>query len=281
MNIHAKEYLMTNFNNIIQLLGYRFFQYALIGGSVAALACALVGLFVVLRKESMIGDGVAHISFGGIALGLFLDVDPILSALMVSIASVLGISYLKRRGLAESSSAIALMLAVGFSTGLIIISLAGGFNIEIFSFLFGSILTINNHDLIIISALGAITILVVGVFYKELLSITFDEEASRLMGIPVKELSALFNILLATTIVLSIKVVGMILVTALIVLPSLTALQLNRDFRMTAILSIVVGVVSVVLGVFISAIFDVATSGVIVFTLVTMFLAVSGVKMLA
>lgn len=268
---------MMSFNNIFQLLSYRFFQYALIGGSVAALACALVGLFVVLRKESMIGDGIAHISFGGIALGLFLDVDPILTALIVSVASVLGISYLRRRGLAESSSAIALMLAIGFSTGLIIISVSGGFNIEIFSFLFGSILTISNHDLILISGLGATTILVIGIFYKELLSMTFDEEASRLMGIPVKELSAVFNILVATTIVLSIKVVGMILVTALIVLPSLTALQLSRGFRTTAILSIVIGVASVILGIFISALFDVATSGVIVFTLVAMFLSVQGI----
>jgi zinc transport system permease protein len=271
---------MTSFNSIIQLLSYRFFQYALIGGSVAALACALVGLFVVLRKEAMIGDGVAHISFGGIALGLFLKVDPILSALAVSIASVLGISYLRRKGIAESSSAIALMLAIGFSTGLIIISLAGGFNIEIFSFLFGSILTISSHDLLLISVLGLVTILVIGVFYKELLSITFDEEASRLMGIPVKELSAIFNILVATTIVLSIKVVGMILVTALIVLPGLTALQLNRGFRGTAILSIIVGIISIVSGVFISAVFNVATSGVIVFTLVTIFLIVSSLKML-
>jgi zinc transport system permease protein len=113
---------------------------------------------------------------------------------------------------------------------------------------------------------------VVGVFYKELLSITFDEEASRLMGIPVGVLSIVFNVLVAVTIVLSIKVVGMILVAALLVLPGLTALQLDRPFRGTAIVSIVVGVACVLAGVLVSALFDVATSGVIVFTLVAVFL---------
>ena len=259
----------------ISLLGYRFFQYALVGGSVAALICALIGVFVILRKESMIGDGVAHISFGGIALGLFLGVNPLLTALIVAVLGVLGIGYMRRHGLAQSDSAIAVMLAVGFSTGLILISLAGGFNVDLFSFLFGSILTISTFDLLVVTGLGLVSLIVVGVFYKELLSITFDEEASRLMGVPVGPLSNLFDVLVAVTIVLSIKVVGMILVAALLVLPGLTALQLGMSFRDTIIAAILFGVVSVVIGIFASAIFNVATSGVIVFTLVVIFLGVS------
>jgi zinc transport system permease protein len=258
----------------ISLLSYRFFQYALLGGSVAALVCALVGLFVILRKESMIGDGVAHISFGGIAIGLFLGVNPLLTALVVAILGVLAISYLRHHGLAQSDSAIALMLAVGFSTGLILISLAGGFNIDLFSFLFGSILTIGTSDLIIISSLSLVSLIVVGVFYKELLSVTFDEEASRLMGIPVGFLSTILNILVAMTIVLSIKVVGMILVSALLVIPGLTALQLGMSFRDTVISAILFGIISVVVGIFVSALLNVATSGVIVFTLVAFFLII-------
>ncbi|HIH87974.1 TPA: metal ABC transporter permease [Candidatus Bathyarchaeota archaeon] len=256
----------------ISLLGYRFFQYALLGGSVAALVCALIGLFVILRKESMIGDGVAHISFGGIALGLFLGVNPLITALIVAVLSVLAIGYMRRHGLAQSDSAIAVMLAIGFSTGLILISLAGGFNVDLFSYLFGSILTISTTDLLIITGLGLVSIVVVGVFYKELLSITFDEEASRLMGVPVDLLSNILNILVAVTIVLSIKVVGMVLVAALLVIPGLTALQLGMKFRDTALAAILFGVVSVVIGVFASAVFNVATSGVIVFTLVAVFL---------
>ncbi len=264
-----------SFDYLLSLLEYRFFQNALIGGSISALACSLIGLFVILRHESMIGDGVAHVSFGGIAIGLFFDINPLYTALLVSVIAVLVISYMKREGLAESDSATAVILAVGFSIGLIIISLAGGFNVELFSYLFGSILTINRTDMFLVALLGTVTLILVMLFYKELLSITFDAQASRLMGIPVGLLSNVFNVLLAITIVLSIKVVGMILVTALLVLPGLTALQLNMGFRSTSIASVIFGVGSVIGGIFASAILDVATSGVIVFTLVIIFVIVS------
>lgn len=264
----------------LRLLEYRFFQNALLGGGVAALACALIGLFVILRRESMIGDGVAHISFGGIALGLFLGVNPLYTALATSVAGVLIIGYMRRKGLAQSDSAIAVLLAVGFSVGLILISLAGGFNVELFSYLFGSILTISQGDLLVVAALGASTVLVIVVFYKELISVTFDAEASRLMGVPVGVLEVLLNVLVAVTIVLSIKVVGMILVVALLVLPGLTALQMELSFRGSLIAAALAGVSCVVVGVFASAVFDVATSGVIVFTLVAVYLSVAASKRL-
>jgi zinc transport system permease protein len=264
----------------IRLLGYRFFQNALLGGSLVALACALIGLFVILRRESMIGDGVAHISFGGIALGLFLGINPLYTALVTAVLGVLGITWMRNKGLAQSDSAIAVMLAVGFSTGLILISLAGGFNVELFSYLFGSILTISQLDLLVVGGLSAVAALVVGVFYKELLSITFDEEASRLAGIPVGLLENVFSVLVAVTIVLSIKVVGMILVAALLVLPGLTALQLGQSFLRTVLSAIVAGVGSVIIGVFASALFNIATSGVIVFTLVAVFVSVAAYRRL-
>ncbi len=257
---------MNELMGIFRLFEFQFFQNALLGGTITALACAWVGLFLILRNEAMIGDGIAHTAFGGIALGLFLGVNPILTALLVSILAVLGISYMRRKGLAQSDSAIAVMLAVGFSTGLIIISLAGGFNVELFSFLFGSILTIDQTDLIIVSTLGISTILILGIFYKELLSMTFDEEGARLMGIPVKPLSLAFNLLVAITIVLSIKVIGVILVVALLVLPGLSALQLNLSFKRTTIVAVAIGTVSMTTGILLSAIYNVATSGVIVFT---------------
>ena len=263
---------MNELINVFRLFGFQFFQNALLGGTIAALACAWVGLFLILRKEAMIGDGIAHTAFGGIALGLFLGINPILTALLVSILAVLGISYMKRKGLAQSDSAIAVMMAIGFSAGLIIISLAGGFNVELFSFLFGSILTIDQTDLIIVSILGVSTILILGIFYKELLSMTFDEQGARLMGIPVKSLSLAFNLLVAITIVLSIKIIGVILVVALLVLPGLSALQLNLSFKGTTFASIAFGTVSMVTGILLSAIYNVATSGVIVFTATGIFL---------
>ncbi|MDG6222489.1 MAG: metal ABC transporter permease [Candidatus Bathyarchaeota archaeon] len=263
---------MNELLEIFRLFEFQFFQNALLGGTITALACAWVGLFLILRKESMIGDGIAHTAFGGIALGLFLGINPILSALLVSVLAVLGISYMRRKGLAQSDSAIAVMLAVGFSTGLIIISLAGGFNVELFSFLFGSILTIDRTDLIIVSILGLTTIIVLGIFHKELLAMTFDEQSARLMGIPVRPLSMAFNLLVAITIVLSIKVIGVILVVALLVLPGLSALQLNLSFKATTLAAVIFGIVSMTAGILLSAIYSVATSGIIVFTAAGIFI---------
>ena len=266
--------------DIPRLLGYEFFQNALLGGTITALACALIGLFLILRKEAMMGDGIAHTAFGGIALGLLVGVFPMATALLIAIVSVLGISYMRRKGLAQSDSAIAVMLALGFSLGLIIISVANVSNVELLSYLFGSILTIDATDLMVITSLGIFTVAFVGVFYKELLSITFDEEASRLMGIPVRGLSMAFNVLVAVAIVLSIKVVGIILVVALLVLPGLTALQLDLSFKGTASASVAFAVLSVVVGILVSAVFAVATSGVIIFTAAGVFMVVAVYKRL-
>jgi zinc transport system permease protein len=266
--------------SILDLLSYRFFQNALLGGVIAAATCAAVGLFLILKKEAMIGDGIAHTAFGGIALGLFLGINPLMSALAVSVLAVLGISYMRRKKIAPSDSAIAVMLALGFSFGLIVISIAQGFNIELFSYLFGSILTIDEVDLMVVSILGVFVLLFLGLFRRELLSLVFDEEDSRVMGIPTITLSLAFDLLVATTIVLSIKVIGTVLVVALLVLPGLSALQLNLSFRQTILLAVGFSTSSTVLGILFSAIFDVATSGLIVFTSVLLFLLTIAYKKL-
>ncbi|MCW4005484.1 MAG: metal ABC transporter permease [Candidatus Bathyarchaeota archaeon] len=258
--------------NLIDLFSYQFFQNALIGGVIAAVACALVGLFLVLKKEAMIGDGLSHTAFGGIALGLFLGVNPLLTALGVSVLAVFGISYMRRKGVAASDSAIAVMLALGFSTGLIVISIAGGFNVELFSYLFGSILTIDQTDLILVSTLGLSVLLFIGIFRRELLAMVFDEDDSRIMGIPTKPLSIGFDLLVALTIVLSIKVIGTILVVALLVIPGLCALKLNLSFRKTLFSAVGFSILSTVVGIMLSAVFDIATAGLIVFLLVLFFL---------
>jgi len=259
-------------SNLIELFGYQFFQYALIGGVVAAVACGLVGLFLVLKKEAMIGDGLSHTAFGGIAIGLLAGINPLLTALAVSAVAVLAISYMRRKKIAPSDSAIAIMLALGFSTGLIVISLAGGFNVELFSYLFGSILTIDLTDLALVSLLGAAVVLFITFFRRELLSMVFDEDDSRIMGIPTKKLSIIFDLLVAVTIVLSIKVIGTILVVALLVIPGLCALKLNLSFRKTLLASVGFSIVSTVLGVLFSATFNLVPAGMIVFVLVLFFL---------
>jgi zinc transport system permease protein len=266
--------------SIIDLLGYSFFQKALLGGVIAAATCAAVGLFLILKKEAMIGDGITHTAFGGIALGLLMGINPLLTALGVSVLAVFGISYMRRKNVAPSDSAIAVMLALGFSFGLIVISVTGGFNVEILSYLFGSILSIDEVDLLVVALLGALVILFLGFLRRELLSLVFDEEDSRVMGIPTNTLSVAFDLLVATTIVLSIKVVGTILVVALLVLPGLSALQLNLSFKRTILAAVGFGITSTVIGILFSATFDVATSGLIVFVAVLFFLLTLAYKKL-
>jgi zinc transport system permease protein len=268
---NARGFLETS-TNLLDLFGYQFFQNALIGGIIAAVACGLVGLFLILKKEAMVGDGLSHTAFGGIALGLLLGVNPLLTALGVSVLAVFAISYMRQKKIATSDSAIAVMLALGFSAGLIVISIAGGFNVEIFSYLFGSILTIDLMDLALVSLLGLSVLLFIGFFRRELLSMVFDEEDSRIMGIPTRRLSMVFDLLVAVTIVLSIKVIGTILVVALLVLPGLCALKLNFSFRKTLLAAVGFSILGTTIGIMLSAVFNVVTAGVIVFVLVLFFL---------
>jgi len=258
--------------NLFNLFSYQFFQNALIGGIIVAVVCGLVGLFLILKKEAMIGDGLSHTAFGGIAIGLLLGINPTITALGVSIIAVFIISYMRRKKIATSDSATAIILALGFSTGLIIISIAGGFNVELFTYLFGSILTITFSDLMIISLLSALVLLFIGFFRRELLSMVFDEETSQIMGIHTKHLTIIFDILTAITIVLSIKVIGTILVIALLVIPGLCALKLNLSFKKTLLTTILFSTISTTTGIIISAIFNIITAGIIVFTLVAFFL---------
>jgi zinc transport system permease protein len=172
------------------------------------------------------------------------------------------------------------MLTLGFSVGLIVISVAGGFNVELFSYLFGSILTIDEADLLVVSLLGFLVLLFLGFFRRELLSMVFDEDDSRVMGIPTNTFSLAFDLLVAATIVLSIKVIGTILVVALLVLPGLSALQLSLSFRKTILAAIGLSMISTVLGILFSASLDVATSGLIVFISVLFFVLTIAYKKL-
>ena len=188
---------------------------------------------------------------------------------------------MRKKGIANSDAAIAVIMAMGFALGLIIISLAGGFNVELFSYLFGSILTISSGDLALVAVLALVTLAFLGTFYKELMSMTFDEDAARMTGIPVGAMSVAFNILVATTIVVSIKVIGIILVTALMIVPGLTALQLRLSFRRTVAAAVGFGVLATLTGLLISSAYGVATSGVVVFAAVGLLLFVAAYRRLA
>jgi zinc transport system permease protein len=254
-----------SFSDLPSLFGYQFMQYAVIGGALAAASCAAIGLFMLLRREALIGEGIAHLSFGGIALGLFIGVYPIYTALVLSVAGTLFIGWLRRKGIASSDAAIGIVVAFGLSLGLVLLSLSGGFNVDLFSYLFGSILTIDLQDMSISAALAVGVLAFLGILHKEVLSITFDEKAARVSGIPVERITLAFNILVAMTVALSIKIIGILLVTALLILPGVASMQLRLSFKGTMAFAIAASVVSVIVGVTISAAVDVATSAVIIF----------------
>jgi zinc transport system permease protein len=179
---------------------------------------------------------------------------------------------MRRKKIATSDSAIALMLAIGFSTGLIIISITNGFNIELFNYLFGSILTITTSDLLLVSILSIFVLIFIGFFRRELLSMVFDEEDSKLRGIPTNYLTIIFDLITAITIVLSIKVIGTILVIALLIIPGMSALKLDLSFKKTLLTIILFSTISTTVGIITSAIFNIATAGIIVLVLVIFFI---------
>lgn len=254
------------------MLQYPFMQRAIIGGILAASVCSAIGVFLVLRRMSLIGDGLAHLSFGGIAAGLFFKIYPLFSALVVSVLAALGIHKLRKMKIYGDSS-IAIFFSFGLAVGVILIGLSGGMAINIMSFLFGSILAISDADLLLIFALALITAAAIGMFYKELVYVTFDEECARVSGIHVDRLELALLILTALAVVLSIQIVGILLVSSFIAIPAATALPISRSFKQALALSVALSVFSVVFGLSLSYYFNLAAGGAIVLVLVAAFFA--------
>ena len=250
---------------------YTFFQLAFVGGLCAAILCSILGVFIVLRRASLIGEGVAHLSFGGIALGLFLAIYPLYTALVLALVGTLAISFLQRRRIVYPETAIGLVIAFGLSVGAVLASLAGGFSVDLFGYLFGSILTISPADLQLILLLTIVSASFVLIYFKELMYLTFDEQGARLSGIPVFWFDLAFNVLVAMTVVVSIKIVGSLLVSALLIIPAASAMQLSKSFKGTAISAIILAIFAVTAGLMISFFYSIASGGAIILTSLAIF----------
>lgn len=262
-----------------EVLSYGFMVRALAGGVLIGCLCAVLGVFLVLRRLSLIGDGLAHVTFGSVAVALLCRVSP----LYVTVASVplvllasLGILKLSERARLFGDAAIGIVSAAGIAGGVILASVAGGFNIDLFSYLFGNILSISMPDLVTAAILFVIVLAVVLLFYQELFAITFDEELARSSGVRVERFNALLVLLTGVTVVLAMKVVGIMLISALLILPAATALQLTCGFRGTLLASCGSSVVAVIGGIFSSLFFNLPTGATIVaLSLVQFLLAMS------
>ena len=261
-----------------EILTYTFMHRALIAGIAIAILCSVIGLFLVLRRYSLFGDAIAHSSFGGIALGLLAGVYPLWTAYAVSIASALIITKIKDRYNISGDASIAVLLSSGIAVGLVIIGLSGGFTIDIFSFLFGSILLVSVDDTVLVLALTGAILIVILLLYRQLLYSTFNEEQAKVSGIPVEKINYLIVFMAGITVVTSIQLVGVLLISALFVIPNVTAIMYGKGFKQTAIISMSFSVFSVVVGILVSYIFDITPAGTIVLIAIGLLAATMGIK---
>lgn len=257
--------------DIISLLNFAFIQKALLAGSFIAILCAVLGMFLVLRKMSLIGDGLAHVSFGAIALGLFWGIYPFFVAVPVVVLGSYLIMKISERARVYGDAAIGIVSAVGIAGGVMLASVSGGFNVDLFSYLFGNILAISENEVIASIVLAVIVIAVISLFYHELFSATFDEEYARVSGIRTDRMNLLLAGLTAVSVVLSIRVVGIMLVSALLILPAVTALQNARSLARALAAGTAFAVLSVLAGVILSFYADLPTGATIVLLNVVFF----------
>jgi zinc transport system permease protein len=246
------------------MLESEFMRLALGAGAVVGLLAPAVGFFLVQRRQSLVGDGIGHVAFAGVAVGILLDVSPILTALVAAVLGGVAIEILRSKGGTAGDQALALVFYTGIAAGVVLVSAAGSLNVDLFQYLFGSILTVTRTDLAVIAALGAVGLATVGLLYRPLAAIVVDEEGARVAGVPIGALNIAVAALAAVTVALSMRVVGILLVAALMVLPVSAASRIAWSMRSAFLLSIVIGLASALVGLTISYYADLPPGGAIV-----------------
>ena len=246
------------------MLESEFMQLAFGAGAVVGVLAPAVGFFLVQRRQSLIGDGIGHVAFAGVALGLLLDVSPVLTALVAAVVGGIAVELLRSRGGAAGDQALALVFYTGIALGVVLISLAGALNVDLFQYLFGSILTVTRQDLAVIASLGAVGIATIALLYRALAGVSIDEEGACVAGVPIGVLNVVLAVLAAVTVALSMRVVGILLVAALMVLPVSAASRVAWSMRSTLVLAVGIGLLSALAGLTISYYADLPPGGTIV-----------------
>lgn len=253
--------------NLLEILSYGFIQRALLAGTLISLLCSVLGVFLVLRKLSLIGDGLAHITFGSTAIALALKLYSVMSLLVsmpVVLLASLGILKLTEKGRLSGDAAIGIVSSLGISAGIILASVGGGYNVDLLSYLFGNILSISVEEMYIAVGLFCVVMFLLYLFFNDLLAVTFNEELARVSGIRTNLINAVLVMLTALSVVLAMKLVGIMLISSLLILPAASALQIARGFRACVALAALQGGVSVVAGIFVSFSTNLPTSATVV-----------------
>lgn len=237
---------------MIEALQFGFMRNALVAGMLVSVACGIVGTLVVINRIVFLSGGIAHAAYGGIGLGYFFGFDPTLGAIVFSLASALGMGAVHRKTRQRADTIIGVMWAIGMALGIIFVDLAEGYKADLMSYLFGSILAVPSSDLLIILALDIIIVLLVAFFYKELLAISFDEEFAAVSNVPVDAIYLILVSMIALTVVMMMRVVGLIMVIALLTMPAAISGQFVKDMKKMMVLASVLGVLFTTTGLWLS-----------------------------
>jgi zinc transport system permease protein len=246
------------------MLDSEFMRLAFGAGAVIGLLAPAVGFFLVQRNMSLVGDGVGHTAFAGVAAGYLLGVSPVLTALVAAVVGAVGIEWLRSRHQAVGDQALALLFYTGLAAGVVLASSAGALNVNLFAFLFGSILTVTREDLVVVGVLGVGGLAAVALLYRALVGVVVDEEGARVAGVPVGALNVLVAGLAGLTIGLSMQIVGILLIAALMVLPVIASGRVAWSMRSSILLAMAIGLASVFAGLTIAYYCDLPPGGAIV-----------------
>ena len=246
------------------MLELEFMRLAFAVGAVVGVLAPAVGFFLVERRQSLVGDGLGHVAFAGVAAGYLLGVSPVLTALCFAVVGALAIEWLRSRGGTAGDQALALVFYTGIALGVVLVSSADRLDVGLFQFLFGSILTVTWSDLWVVLALGVLSLAAIAVLYRGLVAAVLDDEGSRVAGAPVTLLNTAVAVLAALTVGISMRVVGILLIAALMVLPVVAAQRVAWSLRSTLGLAMLIGLGSVLAGLTLSYYGDLPPGGTIV-----------------
>lgn len=257
---------------MIEIFQYEFMQRAFIAALLVSVACGIVGTYVVIKQIVSLSGAISHSAFGGIGLGYYIGINPILAAIPFSIVAAMGIGTIRERVKISEDTAIGILWSVGMAIGIIFINITPGYAPDLFSYLFGSILTVSNSDILIMIFLDILIVATVYIFQREFLSISLDEEYSKVLGMPSEVIYILLLSLVALSVVVMIKVVGVILVIALLAIPAAISKQYTSNLRRLMILSTITSMIFTSLGLYLSFIFNLASGATIIMVLALAFI---------
>lgn len=260
------------------ILDYTFFQNALVGAFLASVVCGFIGTYIVTRRLVFIGGGITHASFGGIGIGVYFGFYPVLSAMVFSVLSALGIQWMSRRGDVREDSAIAVFWTLGMSIGILCSYLTPGFTSDLPSFLFGSILTIGSADIVLLAVVAVVVMAVFALLYRPILSVAFDSVFARSQRLPVNFIESLMMVLIAVTIVSILRIVGVVLALSLLTVPQMTANLFTFSFKRIIAWSIVIGWADSLLGLAMSYWLNVPSGAAIIFASILIYIAAKAIK---